>query len=83
MVLIHMNRFRVVAVVVCTIFLFSVVLIPFANADWPMFLADPSHSGVGTGNPVLTPTLLWKYTTSNMVSFVSCCCRRRSLRRLR
>ena len=56
-----------IAAVVCTIFLFSFVLIPFANADWTMFRADPSHSGAGTGNPVLTPTLLWKYTTGNMV----------------
>jgi eukaryotic-like serine/threonine-protein kinase len=31
--------------------------------DWPMFRADPSHSGKGTGNPALTPTLLWSYTT--------------------
>ena len=34
-----------------------------SSADWPMFHADPSHSGAGTGNPVLTPTLLWNYTT--------------------
>ena len=47
---------------VCLIFLFSVVLFPFANADWTMFHADVSHSGVGTGNAVLTPTLLWKNT---------------------
>ena len=39
-----MNRFRVVAAVVCMIFLFSAVLIPFANADWTMFRSDPSHS---------------------------------------
>ncbi|MGD0995564.1 MAG: PQQ-binding-like beta-propeller repeat protein [Candidatus Bathyarchaeia archaeon] len=62
-----MHRLRVVAAVVCTIFLFSLVLIPFANADWIMFHADPSHSGAGTGNPVLTSTLLWKYTTGNWV----------------
>jgi outer membrane protein assembly factor BamB len=34
-----------------------------SSSDWPMFHANPSHSGVGTGNPVLTPTLLWNYTT--------------------
>lgn len=32
--------------------------------DWSMFRHDPAHSGVGTdnptGNPVLTPTQLWK-----------------------
>ncbi len=37
--------------------------IPFAAADWPMFHGDPSRNGVGTGSPVLTPTLLWNYTT--------------------
>jgi outer membrane protein assembly factor BamB len=49
------------------IFLFSVVLVPFANADWNMFRADPSHDGVGTGNPVLTPTLLWNYQTNGSI----------------
>lgn len=63
-----MNRFRVVAALVCIIFLFSLFLIPFANADWNMFLSDPSHSGAGTGKPILTPTLLWNYTTGNMVA---------------
>jgi hypothetical protein len=46
---------RMVAAVVCVIFLFSLVLIPFANADWIMFHTDPSHSGAGTSNPMLTP----------------------------
>ena len=36
--------------------------------DWPMFHADPSHSGTETGNAALTPTLLWSYTTGNMVA---------------
>ncbi len=49
-----------VAAVVCIIFLSSIFLIPFANADWIMFRSDPSRSGAGTGNPALTPTLLWK-----------------------
>jgi hypothetical protein len=62
-----MNRFRVGAAVVCIIFLSSLFLFPFANADWVMFRSDPSHSGFGTGNPVLTPTLLWNYTTGNWV----------------
>jgi outer membrane protein assembly factor BamB len=30
------------------------------SGDWPMFQADPSHSGVGSGNPVLSPHVLWK-----------------------
>ena len=38
-----------------------------SSADWPMFRADPSHSGAGTGNAVLTPTLLWNYTTGSTV----------------
>ncbi len=58
-----MYRFRVVVAVVCTIFLLSLVLIPFTNADWILFRSDTSHSGEGTGNPALAPTLLWNYTT--------------------
>jgi outer membrane protein assembly factor BamB len=49
----HMNRFRVVAAVVCMIFVSSLVLIPFANAE--------------TGNSTLVPTLLWWYPTGNTV----------------
>ena len=64
---IHVNRLHVVAAVVCIIFLSSVFLIPFANADWIMFRSDPSHSGAGTGNPALTPTLLWKDTLGAFV----------------
>ena len=60
-----MFKLRVVAAVVCIIFLSSVILIPFANADWIMFRSDPSHSGAGAGNPVLAPTLLWNYKTSS------------------
>jgi len=41
--------------------------LPFAAADWPMFHGDPSRNGVGTGSPVLTPTLLWNYTTGGGV----------------
>ena len=68
-----MKGFHVVAALICTIFLFSVVLIPFANADWTMFHADPSHSGAGTSNPAvsvnqLTYTLLWSYTTGGISS---------------
>jgi outer membrane protein assembly factor BamB len=35
------------------------------SEDWPMYRSDPSHSGTGTGNPPLTPTILWKYTTDS------------------
>ena len=58
-----MTSLSILVTVVCTIFLFSLVFIPFANADWIMFRSDPSHSGAGIGNPVLTPKLLWKYST--------------------
>jgi hypothetical protein len=56
-----------VAAVVCIVFLFSVVLIPFAKADWTMFHADISNSGAATGNPALTPTLLWNYPSGGNV----------------
>jgi outer membrane protein assembly factor BamB len=55
--------------IICIVFAFFFVTVPFARADWPMFHADPSHSGVGIGNPVLTPTLLWKYTTGDSVNY--------------
>ncbi len=58
-----MTKVHVVVPVVCMIFLFSAVLIPFANADWAMFHADPSRNGTGSGNPALTSTLLWNYNT--------------------
>jgi len=38
-----------------------------SSADWTMFRGNPSHSGAGTGNPVLTPTLLWDFTTGPLV----------------
>jgi hypothetical protein len=38
-----------VAAAVCIIFLSIVVLIPFANADWAMFRADPSRAKGLTG----------------------------------
>jgi outer membrane protein assembly factor BamB len=52
---------------VCIIFLSSLVLIPFAKADWTMFRGDLSHNGVGTGDPVLTPNLLWKFNAGGAV----------------
>ncbi len=41
------------------------------KADWTMFRHDPAHSGVGTGNPVLTPTLQWTFnvTTASNITF--------------
>jgi outer membrane protein assembly factor BamB len=58
---------KTVGALICLILVFSLVLIPFANADWNMFRADPSHDGVGTGNPVLTPAMLWDYQTNGSV----------------
>jgi outer membrane protein assembly factor BamB len=48
----------------CLLSLFSLSVVPFANADWSMFRSDPSHSGVATetsiGNSAFSPTLLWR-----------------------
>ena len=55
---------KTIGAMVCIIIVFSLVLIPLANADWAMFQADPSHSGAGTGNSVLNPTLLWEKNDS-------------------
>ena len=59
----HMNRSHIATIAVCIIVVSSLILIPFAGADWIMFRSDPSHSGAVTDNPALTPTLLWNYTT--------------------
>ena len=34
-----------------------------SSGDWPMFQANPAHTGVGTGSPVLRPKVLWTYNT--------------------
>ena len=39
-----------------------------SSVDWSMFRADPSHSGAGTGNTALNPTLIWKYTTGKYIA---------------
>jgi len=57
---------KTVAALVCTIFVFSLVLIPSSDADWNMFRSDLSHDGVGTGNQPLTPTLLWVFNTGSV-----------------
>jgi outer membrane protein assembly factor BamB len=54
---------------ICIVLLVLLVLVPLARADWPMFHADSAHSGVGTGSPVLTPTLLWNFTTGDSVNY--------------
>jgi outer membrane protein assembly factor BamB len=51
------------AAAVCLVFLLSIIFVPLTSADWIMFHSNPAHDGVGTGNPVFNPTLLWKYRT--------------------
>jgi outer membrane protein assembly factor BamB len=36
----------------------------FRIADWRMFHAGPTHSGAGTGSPLLSPSLYWKFNTA-------------------
>ena len=74
----RIDSFRVV-IFACIVLVFSLILIPFVSADWAMFRGDPSHSGVGIGNPVITPKLLWNYTTDNEVYSSPCCSKRCSL----
>jgi outer membrane protein assembly factor BamB len=54
-------------VLVIALLTLSIVLIPFTNADWTMYRADPTHSGAGTGSPPLTITTIWKYITGGPV----------------
>lgn len=37
------------------------------SSDWPMFRTDLSHSGVGTGNPVLSANLLWNNSVGGQI----------------
>jgi eukaryotic-like serine/threonine-protein kinase len=55
--------------IICIVVSFFLISVPFARADWPMFHADAAHSGAAEGNPVLTSTLLWKYTTGDSVNY--------------
>ena len=50
-----MNRLRVGAAVVCTVFLLSLILIPFASADLAMFRSDLSHDAVGRDKAARDP----------------------------
>ena len=54
--------------VLCSaIFLNPSVQANSATGEWPMFGSDPSHSGVGTGNPVLTSTVLWNFSAPEIL----------------
>ena len=59
---------KTVGALVCIIFISSVVLIPFANADWAMFRADPSHTGIGTENSPFNSVPFWSFNTSSSVT---------------
>jgi hypothetical protein len=55
-----MNRLYKATAAISIIFLFSLVLLTLASADWIMFRSDPSHSGAGTGKAAylhVEPTL--------------------------
>ena len=62
-----MHNLRIVRLVVCMVFLFVLVLSPFAKADWSTFRSDPSRSGLGAGNLSLPPVLLWSHNTGGEV----------------
>ena len=58
------QSFTVILILTLTISSVSFLTLEFGFAqpisgDWPMYQADPSHSGVGSGNPVLSPQVLW------------------------
>jgi len=53
------------ALAVSIVFLLSIIFVPLASADWTMFHSNPAHDGVGAGNPVFNPILLWKYRTGD------------------
>ena len=38
----------------------SIVQATSDSDSWSMFRSDPSHSGVGSGSPALSPKLYWK-----------------------
>lgn len=60
-----MSKLTALAAIVCFVLVFCLVLAPFARADWAMYGGGPSHSNVGTGNPPLSPALIWDFTTGS------------------
>jgi len=57
----------VAATAICIAVLLSLIAIPIANADWPMFHANPTHDGVCEGNAIFNATQLWNFTTDFLV----------------
>ena len=59
---------KLFASTIAIVLLVSLTLLPLVNADWSMFHSNPTHNGVGIGNPVYTLTQLWNYTTGDNVN---------------
>jgi outer membrane protein assembly factor BamB len=67
-----MNRLHVLATLVCVIFVFSLVLIPFGNADWTMFHGDPAHTGYSNASagPTTSPYgPTWHYPIDSLIDW--------------
>jgi len=62
-------RKLILIIVVSVLISFPLASIGFvvnaSSDDWPMFRSNPSHTGTGTGDPVLNGTLLWRYSTGD------------------
>ena len=58
------------AICILTIVVFGAVIAAIGSSKTIVYASSvngPSHSGAGTGNPALTPKLLWNYTTGGWV----------------
>jgi len=62
------NMRKLFASTIVIVLLVSLTLLPLVNADWSMFHSNPTHDGIGVGNPVYTLTQLWNYTTGDNVN---------------
>jgi outer membrane protein assembly factor BamB len=62
-----LQSFRAVVSVFCITLVIVVVFCPLVSADWSMFRANPCNTGVGTGNAILRPALLWNYSTEGQI----------------
>lgn len=59
---------KIFVAVVSVVTVFSLASMPFVKADWSMFHSNPTHDGVGTGDPLYSLTQLWNYTTDDSVN---------------
>jgi outer membrane protein assembly factor BamB len=62
-----MNRHRLSTRISFILFILILAFTSLGKADWVMFGSDPAHTGVGTGGPVITPTVVWKHLTGGPV----------------